>query len=145
MDGYTITTDLNKMDLVFVHSFLKEKSYWAKGIDFETVKESMNHSLCFGIFVEDTEEQVGFARVVTDYATFGYMADVFVVEAYRGRGLSKWLISEIMDHPDLQRLRRLMLVTKDAQGLYEQFGFEIYDNDDNGLMSIRRKAEDLYR
>lgn len=148
--SYAITTDRNKMDVSFVHHFLHDQSYWAKGIDLKTVETSIQNSLCFGIFKMDEEkddvgEQVGFARIITDYATFGYLADVFITKEYRGIGLSKWLMEEIMAFPDLQRLRRLMLVTKDAQGLYNQFGFDIYKNEDNGLMGIRRKAEDIYR
>ncbi|MGM7702448.1 GNAT family N-acetyltransferase [Pseudalkalibacillus sp. Hm43] len=146
---YALTTDRTEMDVAFIHRYLHEDSYWAGGIDYETVEKSVENSLCFGIFTMDGDndtlgKQVGFARVITDYATFGYLADVFVVESHRGKGLSKWLMEEIMAYPELQRLRRLMLVTKDAQGLYKQYGFEIYDNEDQGLMGIRRKAEDLY-
>ncbi len=147
---YALTTDRAAMDVAFVHRFLHEDSYWAGGIDYGTVEKSVQNSLCFGIFTMDGEndalgKQVGFARVITDYATFGYLADVFVTESNRGKGLSKWMMEEIMAYPDLKRLRRLMLVTKDAQGLYEQYGFEIYDNEDQGLMGIRRKAEDVYQ
>ncbi|MGP4081996.1 GNAT family N-acetyltransferase [Pseudalkalibacillus sp. R45] len=140
---YLLSMDQKEMDLHYIHHYLSEESYWAKGIDVETVEKSVQNSLCFGLF--QNGKQVGFARVITDYATFGYLADVFVDERHRGQGLSKWMMSEIMTHPDLQKLRRLMLVTKDAHGLYKQFGFEVLDNDDNGLMGIRRKAEEVYR
>jgi GNAT superfamily N-acetyltransferase len=147
--SYAITTNRKKMDVPFVHHFLHNQSYWAKGIDWKTVETSIQNSLCFGIFTineekDDLDEQVGFARIITDYASFGYLADVFITENHRGKGLSKWLMKEIMAYPDLQKLRRLMLVTKDAHGLYKQYGFDIYNNDDNGLMGIRRKAEDVY-
>ncbi|HMK03107.1 MAG TPA: GNAT family N-acetyltransferase, partial [Ferruginibacter sp.] len=89
------------------------------------VKKSIGGSCCFGLY--DKNKQVGFARVITDHATFGYLADVFIIEAYRGKGLSKWLMTEIMNHPDLQGFRRWMLATRDAHGLYKQFGFEPLD------------------
>ncbi|WP_261130696.1 GNAT family N-acetyltransferase [Bacillus sp. Marseille-Q3570] len=140
---YFLSMVQEEMDLQYIHDYLSNESYWAKGIDFNTVEKSVKNSLCFGLFHNVT--QVGFARVITDYATFGYLADVFIDERHRGQGLSKWMVSEIMNHPDLQKLRRLMLVTKDAHGLYEQFGFEVFKNEDNGLMGIRRKAEEMYR
>ncbi|WP_221566465.1 GNAT family N-acetyltransferase [Alkalihalobacillus sp. TS-13] len=140
---YLLSMDQEEMDLHYIHHYLSEESYWAKGIDLKTVEKSVRNSLCFGLFRNGT--QVGFARVITDYATFGYLADVFVDEHHRGQGLSKWMMDEIMNHPDLQKLRRLMLVTKDAHGLYKQFGFEVFNNEDNGLMGIRRKAEEMYR
>jgi N-acetylglutamate synthase-like GNAT family acetyltransferase len=103
-----------------VHQFLTN-SYWAKGIPLETLQRAIQHSLCFGIYQDP--RQVGFARAVTDQATFAYIADVFVIEPYRGRGLSKWLMECIKGHPDLQGLRRWSLITRDAHQLYQQFGF----------------------
>ena len=119
-DGFTISTEKEKMDIDVIHSFLN-RTYWAEGISKETIRRSIEGSLCFGVFEND--KQVGFARMITDKATFAYLADVFIIEEYRGRGLSKWLMEVIMSHPDLQGLRRMVLVTKDAHGLYKQFGF----------------------
>jgi len=114
------STDRAKLDLNFVHGFLTE-SYWAKGIPREVVVRSIQNSLCFGLYCGT--EQIGFARVITDYATYAYLADVFVIERYRGRGLAKWLMECIMAHPQLQGLRRWTLATRDAHGLYAHFGF----------------------
>ena len=119
-DGFTISTEKEKLDIDVIHSFLNS-TYWAEGISKETIRRSIEGSLCFGVFEND--KQVGFARMITDKATFAYLADVFIIEEYRGRGLSKWLMEVIMSHPDLQGLRRMVLVTKDAHGLYKQFGF----------------------
>jgi GNAT superfamily N-acetyltransferase len=119
-EGYTISTDKEKLDIPYIHSFLST-SYWAEKIPFDVVRRSIEGSMCFGVY--DGERQVGFARVITDKATFGYLADVFIDEQYRGRGLSKWLMTTIISHPDLQGLRRFMLATFDAHGLYAQFGF----------------------
>ena len=117
---YLISTDMNRLDLAVVHGFLTT-SYWAAGIPLEIVKKSIEHSLSFGVYWG--EQQVGFARVITDYATFAYIGDVFILEEFRGRGLSKWLMEVIADHPELQGLRRWVLLTRDAQGLYEKTGF----------------------
>ncbi|NCI45137.1 GNAT family N-acetyltransferase [Sediminibacterium soli] len=118
---YTISTDSAKLDIAVIHGYLSNDSYWAQHIPIETVQRSINHSLCFGLYAAD--RQVGFARVVTDRATFAYLADVFILPGHRGKGLSKWLVSEIHAHPDLQGLRRWLLGTKDAHGLYRQFGW----------------------
>jgi GNAT superfamily N-acetyltransferase len=117
---FTISTDKSKLDITYIHSFLTT-SYWAEGIPIETVQKSVEWSICFGLYVNN--RQIGFARMITDRATFGYLADVFIEEAYRGQGLSKWLMEIIIDHPDLQGFRRLMLATRDAHGLYRKFGF----------------------
>lgn len=117
---FEITTDPARINVAAVHRFLTG-SYWAKGIPLETVECSIQHSLCFGVY--KGWEQAGFARVITDRATFAYLADVFVMEPYRGRGLSRWLMECITAHPDLQGLRRWMLATRDAHGLYKKFGF----------------------
>ena len=119
-DEFTISTDRDRLDIDSIYRFLTN-CYWAKGIPKEVVSRSIQHSLCFGIYNEGG--QVGFARVISDFATFAYIGDVFVLERYRGRGLSKWLMRCIMDHPRLQGLRRWSLVTRDAHGLYSQFGF----------------------
>ena len=118
--GYCISTDKNRLDLAVIHNFLAN-SYWATGIPIETVKKSIEHSLNFGVYREG--EQVGFARVITDYATFAYIGDVFILEEYRGQGLSKWLMQVIADHTELQGLRRWILITRDAHGLYRMTGF----------------------
>ncbi len=122
ISGYLFTTDRNKMDIHSIHDFLCHQSYWAKGIALEVVRTSMENSWCFAVL--DGKEQVGFARLITDYATFGYLADVFVAELHRGKGLSKQLMKFIMATDTVKGLRRLMLATRDAHGLYEKFGFE---------------------
>ncbi|HUA15889.1 MAG TPA: GNAT family N-acetyltransferase [Verrucomicrobiae bacterium] len=135
---YQISTDPARLDLDVIHEFLTN-SYWAKGISRKTVERSIKHSLCFGIYDEAGEKfpllanaarngapqapQVGFARVISDFATIAYLGDVFVLESHRGRGLSKWLMECILQHPALQGLRRWILLTRDAHGLYSQFGF----------------------
>ncbi len=119
---YTISTDRGRLDLDVIHKFLSISSYWAQGIPRQTVERSINSSLCFGVF--HGENQVGFARVISDYATWAVLVDVFIVEGHRGRGLSKRLMSVIKSHPDLQGLRTWVLATKDAHGLYAKFGFK---------------------
>ena len=121
-NGYLISTDTSMLDLDLTHHYLSEISYWAKGRSREIVERSMQNSLNFGMYDREGK-QVGFARVVTDYATFAYLADVFILEKHRGRGLSKWLMETILAHPGLQGLRRWMLATWDAHGLYEKYGF----------------------
>jgi GNAT superfamily N-acetyltransferase len=117
---FTVTCDPAKLDRAVIAQFLAS-SYWAKGIPAATVEKSLAHSLCFALL--DAERQVGFARVMSDYATFAYLADVFVLPEYRGRGLAKWLVECVLSHADLQGLRRWMLATRDAHGLYERLGF----------------------
>ena len=122
---FTVTTDQTCFDLDAIHACIAS-SYWAKDIPFETLERAIRNSLAFGVF--DGAEQVGFARVVTDRATYGYLADVYILEAYRGKGLATWLMECICAHPDLQGLRRFALATRDAHGLYRKFGFtEIAD------------------
>ncbi len=118
--AYLVTTDKARLDLEMVHGFLKT-SYWAAGISADVVMRSVENSLAFGLFRGD--EQVGFARVVTDYATFAYLADVFVLEPHRGQGLGRWMMEVVFSHPELQGLRRWMLATRDAHGLYRKYGF----------------------
>jgi len=120
-DGYTVSTRRDRLDLDAIHAYLA-RSYWAEGIPRETVARSLQHSLCFGLY-GDGGAQVGFARVVTDGATFAYLCDVYVLESERGRGLGKWLVETAMGHPSLQGLRRFMLATKDPHGLYARHGF----------------------
>lgn len=109
------------MDIPYIHRYLSLESYWAENIPVSVVERCIQGSLCFGIFKDN--KQIGFARVISDFAVFAYLADVFVDEKYRGLGLSKWLMEVIVSHPDLQGLRRFMLATKDAHGLYQKFGF----------------------
>ena len=132
---FVISTDRARLDLDMIHSFLT-KCYWAKGITRELVAKSIEHSLCFGIYHESGEKlprlaksvrlgphQVGFARVISDFATVAYLGDVFVLESHRGQGLSKWMMECIMQHPTLQGLRRWILLTRDAHRIYSRFGF----------------------
>jgi GNAT superfamily N-acetyltransferase len=120
-DGFTISTDPARLDLDVIHGFLS-RSYWAPGIPRDVVARSIDHSVCFGIY--EGASQVGFARVITDRATFGYLGDVFVLESHRGRGLSRWLMECIHAHPELQGFRRWVLLTRDAHGLYAQHGWK---------------------
>lgn len=120
-DDLLISTDKTKLDVALIHQYLCTESYWAKNIPIAVVEKSIAGSFCFGIYHHAA--QVGFARVITDHATFAYLADVFVLERYRGKGLSKWLMETIIGHPDLQGLRRWLLATRDAHGLYAQYGF----------------------
>lgn len=131
--GYKISANKNDLDFSVVYQFIAS-SYWAKGIPQTTMQRAIEHSLCFGVFTE-RNQQVGFARVISDYATYAYLADVFILEEHRGKGLSKWLVTEILNHADLQGLRRFNLVTRDAHGLYEQFGFARLQTT-NGYMEI---------
>ena len=119
-DAFTVSCDPAKLDRAVILQFLAS-SYWAKGIPAATIEKSLEHSLCFALL--DGDRQVGFARVMSDRATFAYLADVFVLPGYRGRGLAKWLVECVLSHPDLQGLRRWMLATRDAHGLYERCGF----------------------
>lgn len=120
MNRFRVITNFDDMDMTVIHGFLSQ-SYWAKGIPQATLRKALQNSLCFGLF--DGEQQVGFARMVTDKATFAYLADVFVLESHRGHGGAKALMTAIMDHADLQGLRRMLLATRDAHSLYRQFGF----------------------
>lgn len=121
-DNYRISSDQSEMDIKAIHDFVS-RSYWAEGIPLDRLEKAIRHSLCFGVFHTNEEEQVGFARMITDYATFAYLADVYVLEAHRGKGLSKFLMEAIMSYPELQGLRRICLATANAHGLYEKYGF----------------------
>lgn len=138
MSDYTINDDKTKLNLEVIHRFLSQDAYWCKNIPIKIVQRSIENSLCFGVYLGD--DQVGFARVITDQATFGYLADVFILPEHRGKGLSKQLVAFIMAYPALQGLRRMMLVTFDAHGLYEQFGFKPIDMPEN-TMSIKAFTE----
>jgi N-acetylglutamate synthase-like GNAT family acetyltransferase len=129
--GYAISTDPGLLNFAMIFNYLAIESYWAKGIPAEKLKKAITNSLCFGIY--KGAEQIGFARVVTDQATFAYICDVFILENYRGEGLSKWLIQTIKDHSDLQGLRRWLLATADAHGLYAQFGFKPVEKTDRWM------------
>jgi GNAT superfamily N-acetyltransferase len=118
---FTISTDQSRLQIERIHKFLSEESYWAKERTREQTVTAIKNSLPFGVY--KGEDLVGFARVVTDYATFAYLGDVYILEEFRGLGLSKWLIETIINHPDLQGFRRWILATKDAHTLYEKFGF----------------------
>ena len=117
---YVISTERSRLDLDVIHGFLT-RSYWSPGIPRETVERAIQHSLPFGLYLGAA--QVGFARVITDFTSFGYLADVFILEAHRGKGLSKWMMQVLFSHPELQGFRRWMLATRDAHGLYRQVGF----------------------
>lgn len=119
-DEFVISTNRSNLDLELVHAQLTS-SYWASGMPRSTLERAVENSLTFGVYRAD--QQIGFARVITDLATYAYLSDVFIVEAFRGRGLAKWLIECILAHPDLQGLRRFALFTRDAQGLYQRYGF----------------------
>jgi GNAT superfamily N-acetyltransferase len=124
-DGYEISSDRSRLDVGLIYDFLRSTS-WAQDIPRSVVERSINHSLCFGAFHRSS--QVGFARVVTDFATIGYIGDLFVLPGHRGRGVAKMLMGAILAHPELQGLRRLLLATQDAHGLYSQFGFRSLQN-----------------
>lgn len=134
-DGFLFSADKQRLNVPYIHRFLSQQSYWAANIPQEIVQRSIDNSLCFGIYHEG--RQVGFARLVTDHATFGYLGDVFVDEAYRGRGLSKQLMKYIFEAEALQGFRRIVLVTSDAQGLYSQYGFQPLDHPER-YMEVRR-------
>jgi GNAT superfamily N-acetyltransferase len=138
-DEYILSTDKAKIDVNAVHQFLSH-SYWAEGIPMDLVKRSIENSLCFGMYHQ--QKQIGFARVISDFATFAYLADVFITPEARGKGLSKWLMQTIIDHPYLQGLRRFTLATKDAHRLYAQFGFTLFDKPERWM---QKHNPDVYK
>jgi len=145
-DEFTVSTDPHRLDLDAIHAALTT-SYWSEGIPRETVERALRGSLCFGLYVlagraGSGERQIGLARVVTDAATFAYLCDVYVLPEFRGRGLGKLLMQAVMEHPDLQGLRRFSLVTQDAHGLYRQFGFTEIRSPDRHMEIVR---PDLYK
>ncbi|NTS75603.1 GNAT family N-acetyltransferase [Catenovulum sp. SM1970] len=128
LDQFWITDDINKYDLTSIHSEIAS-TYWAKNIPFSIFKRSIENSTCIGLFDKSANnKQIGFARFITDKATFAYLGDVYILPAYQKKGLAKWMLSNALEHPDLQGLRRISLVTKDAFGLYEKLGFDKADN-----------------
>jgi GNAT superfamily N-acetyltransferase len=137
---YEISTDTHRLNVEVIHTFLAEESYWSPGIPRSIVERAIENSLCFGVY--HGAAQVGFARVVTDKSTFALLADLFILKAHRGNGLSKWLMRCVVGHQDLQGLRRLLLLTSDAHGLYRQFGFEELGNPSRFMEVVRR---DIYR
>src|SRR5688572_22334382 len=120
-DGFVISTDRSRLDIEAVQDFLVQDSYWARERTPEQTRTAIENSICFGVY--DGDRQVGFARVVSDCATFAYLGDVYIIREYRGQGLSKWLMETVISHPDLQGLRRWVLATRDAHSLYAKFGF----------------------
>ncbi|MBI3137490.1 MAG: GNAT family N-acetyltransferase [Sphingobacteriales bacterium] len=141
-EDFLISTDPVLLEMDVIHGYLSGESYWAQGIPLPVLQKALSNSLCFGLYREG--HQVGFARLVTDKATFAYLADVFILPEQRGRGLSKWLIEVIQSHPELQGLRRWMLMTRDAQGLYKQFGWTVLDEDAR-QRSMQRHFKDIYQ
>jgi GNAT superfamily N-acetyltransferase len=139
-DTYLISTDNQRLDVELIHRFLSTSSYWAEGRPLEIVQRSLEHSLNFGVYSED--QQVGFARLVTDYATFAYLSDVFILESFRGRGLATWLVEVITAHPDLQELQYWSLLTRDAHDLYRKVGFTAPLYPDRVM---ERRFPDIYR
>ena len=137
---YEVSTDTHRLNVDVVHKFLSEDSYWSPGIPRTIVERAIQNSLCFGVYHRTA--QIGFARVVTDKSTFALLADLFILEAHRGKGLSKWLLRCIVGHEDLQGLRRLLLLTSDAHGLYRQFGFEELGNPSRFMEVLK---QDIYR
>lgn len=144
--GYIISTDPQLLDVPMIHRFLSEQSYWARGRSRELVDQSIRYSLCFGVYTADAgmPGQVGFARVVSDYSTFAYLADVFILPEYQGQGLGKWLVSTILFHPELQPVGRWGLFTKEVQELYRRFGFEA-EQDPRRFMSYRPNLSNVGR
>ncbi|HEX6386774.1 MAG TPA: GNAT family N-acetyltransferase [Anaerolineae bacterium] len=131
--GFVVSTDPNRLDVDVIHNFLANEAYWSPGIAREVVARAMEHSLCFGVYDGDGR-QVGFARVITDFTTFAYLADVFMLRPYRGQGLGKWLVECMLAHPELQGLRKWTLNTQDAHGLYRRFGFQPNPHPENHLV-----------
>lgn len=140
MNGpYTIDTEKTRLNVPLIRQFLSQESYWAQNVPLDVVERSIKNSLCFGVYQGDN--QVGFARVITDQATFAYLADVFILTEHRGKGLSKQLIETILNWPSLQGLRRWVLATRDAHTLYEQFGFTALDKPE---IFMQRKLIERY-
>lgn len=140
-EGFEISTDKSRLDIQTIHDYLSKESYWAKNIPLELVQKSMDGSVCFGIYHNTAGllagRQVGFARMITDAATFGYLADVFIIKEYRGKGFGRWLMETIISYPDFQPLRRWMLATRDALELYKPFGFTELDNPERIMEKLK--------
>jgi GNAT superfamily N-acetyltransferase len=138
MTSIEISTDRDRLDLAMIHAFLANDSYWVPGISRSSVEKCIKHSLCFGIFADG--RQIAFARVVTDYVRFAHLLDVFVLPDFRGRGLGKLLMSNILSHPELRTIVRYTLVTQDAHGLYAQYGFTSIANPERQMELLRPKG-----
>ncbi len=138
-DNYLVSTDKSRLNISVIHNFLSH-SYWAENIPIELLKKAIENSLCFGVY--NGKAQVGFARVITDFSTFAYLADVFIIEEERGRGLSKFLMECILKHKELQGLRNFCLMTKDAHSLYARYGFKNIANPENFMAN---KIENIYK
>lgn len=130
-EDYLLTTDKSKIDLPAVHYYLSKESYWAQNIPLDILKTSIDNSITFSILKEN--DQAGFARVVTDFSVFAYIADVYIAVQYRGKGLSKWLMKSIIETPELQIIRRWMLMTHDAHGLYKKYGFKNLEHPERAM------------
>lgn len=128
---YVVSTDRQRLDITSIHRFLTQESYWAQGRTLEATHKALEHSLCFGLYYQD--QQIGFGRALTDYATFAYLLDVFVIKPHRRRGLGKWLVQCILAHPELRGVQRWVLRTRDAHGLYARFGFAPLTHPENTL------------
>ena len=139
-DGFCISTNKFKLDITAIHHFLSTEAYWSLDIPLEMVKKSIEHSLNFGLYYN--EQQIGFARIISDFSTIAYLGDVYVLSEFRGRGLSKWLMETITSYPELQGLRRWILLTRDAHGLYKQFGWKEIANPER-WMELHNK--DVYK
>lgn len=131
--NYVVSTDKSRLQIEVIHQFLSEESYWARNIPFALVCAAVENSFCIAVY--NGNQQVGFARVITDFATFGYLADVFVLAKHRGNGLSKAMLALLIEHEWVRQLRRLLLATRDAQGLYAQYGFQRIEHPER-LMGI---------
>ena len=129
--GYCISTEKAKLDLKAIHHFLSTQAYWSKNIPIEKVQTAIENSLNFGLYLKD--QQIGYARIISDFSTIAYLGDLYILPEYRGQGLSKWLMNTIMSHPNLQGLRRWILLTSDAHGLYKQFGWTEIANPDKWM------------
>jgi GNAT superfamily N-acetyltransferase len=136
---FVISTDPARLDVERVFQYLAYESYWAGGRTRATIEQSIANSLAFGIYKD--QRQAGFCRVVTDYTTFAWLCDVFVLEPFRGQGLSKWMMEVVTSHPELQNVRRWMLGTKDAQGLYRQYGFSELSDDIIWMQRLTKLAQ----
>lgn len=141
-DEWLVSTDPSLLQTDVIHNYLSKDSYWAQHIPRDVVERSISNSLCFGLY--ERNKQIGFARLVTDKATFAYLADVFILESFRGKGLAKWMMEVIQSHPELQGLRRWMLGTRDAHCLYEQFGWTVLDEDTRKRF-MQRHFKDVYQ
>lgn len=143
-DGFLLSTDPSKFDFASIYAYLSEEAYWSLGIKQEIVKRGMNYSLCFGIYEVKNGRfhQAGFCRVTTDFAKYAYLADVFILEKYRGHGLGKWLVKAVLNHPELKTVGSWHLLTNDAHGLYKQFGFDAYPEPFKHMSLSRTQLEE---